>query len=256
MKKSRIPVLMYHNIQPDTSLISISPKRFSQQIEWLFQQGYKALGLSFLVDHLRIGKKIPENSIFLTFDDGYAGLYEYVFPLLLRYGFSSTIFLVSKYCGQNNDWPGQLSNIPKMRLLSWDQIQEMDEKGIEFGSHTASHPKLDELSSHEMEEEIRSSKEFIEERLGHEITTFAYPYGRFNEKVKNIVKREYSGACSTTIGFVNSSSDPFELQRVDINLIKDLWMFRGLKSEVFPIYLALRHSIRTMSRPLLNRQWW
>jgi peptidoglycan/xylan/chitin deacetylase (PgdA/CDA1 family) len=256
MNGNRFPVLMYHNIHPDTSIISISPETFSHQIEWLYKQGYKALGLSFLIDHMRNGKEIPDNSIFLTFDDGYAGLHKYVFPKLLRYGFSSTIFLVSGYCGQNNDWPGQLSNIPRMPLLSWDQIQEMDEHGIEFGAHTASHPKLDELKPDEIKEEIRGSKELIEKRLGHKITSFAYPYGRFNGTVKGIVEGEFLGACSTIVGFVNPSSDPYVIERIDINLTKELWMFRGLKSAAFPYYLALRNSLRSISKSIFNRPWW
>lgn len=246
---------MYHNIQPKPSIITIPPETFTEQIEWLYQQGYKALGLSFLIDHIHNGKKIPENSIFLTFDDGYAGLHEYVFPTLLRYGFSSTIFLVSKYCGQNNEWPGQLSNIPRMPLLNWDQIQEMDGQGIEFGSHTASHPKLDELNADEIKEEIRSSKELIEVKLGHKINLFAYPYGRYNQNVKEIVKSEFLGACSTSIGLADSYSDPYEIERIDINLINKLWVFRGLKSIAFPYYLAGRKSLRKVSNVMLNRSW-
>ena len=253
---SRFPVLMYHNIHPDTSIISTSPETFSQQMEWLYKQGYNAIELSFLIDHLRNGKEIPDNSIFLTFDDGYACLHKYVFPILLGYGFSATIFLVSGYCGRNNDWPGQLSNIPRMPLLDWDQIHEMDEHGIEFGVHTASHPKLDELNLDEIRDEIQGSKEFIERRLGHKITSFAYPYGRYNEIVKDIVKSEFLGACSTTIGLVNTSSDPYEIERIDINLVKELWVFRGLKSTSFPYYLKTRKTLRSASNVILNRQWW
>jgi peptidoglycan/xylan/chitin deacetylase (PgdA/CDA1 family) len=256
MNGSRFPVLMYHNVHPDSSIISISSKTFSQQIEWLYQQGYKALGLSFLIDHIRNGIEIPEKSIFLTFDDGFAGLHEYVFPALLRYGFSSTIFLVSEYCGLNNDWPGQLANIPRMPLLNWDQIQEMDERGIEFGAHTVTHPMLDNLNPNEIKDEIRGSKEFIEKRLGHKINSFAYPYGRFNKKIKTIVEGEYRGACSTLVGLANSSSDPYVIERIDINLIKELWMFRRIKSADFPYYLALRRSIRSISKSIFNKPWW
>lgn len=256
MNGSRFPVLMYHNVHPDTSVISISPETFVQQIEWLDTRGYKAIGLSYLIEHLRTGKEISENSIFLTFDDGYASLHKYVFPLLRNYGFSATIFLVSGYCGRDNDWPGQLSNIPRMPLLDWDQIQEMDRQGIEFGAHTTSHPMLDELNPDEIKDEIRGSKEFIEKRLGHKIISFAYPYGRFNKKVKTIVEGEYRGACSTLVGLANSSSDPFVIERIDINLIKELWMFRRIKSADFPYYLALRRSIRNISKSIFNRPWW
>jgi peptidoglycan/xylan/chitin deacetylase (PgdA/CDA1 family) len=256
MDGCRFPVLMYHNVHPDPSIISISPETFNQQIEWLYNQGFKALGLSLLIEHLRNGKEIPLNSVFLTFDDGYADLHTYVFPTLINYGFSSTVFLVSGYCGKSNDWPGQLSIIPRMSLLDWDQIFEMDDQGIEFGVHTATHPMLDELHLEELRDEIRGSKEFLEERLGHEIKSFAYPYGRFNEQVKSIVMREFQGACSTMIGFVNSGSDPYEIKRIDINFIKELWMFRSLNSSAFPYYLAARRSLRNVSKVLFKRTWW
>ena len=256
MRESQIPVLMYHVVHPDTSLISISPEIFSKQMEWLHDQGYHSIVFSELVDQLQNGNSIPNKTIVLTFDDGYASLYTYVVPVLLRYGFSATVFLVSGYCGRNNDWPGQLSEIPRMPLLDWNQIREMDESGIEIGAHTVNHPMLDRLEPDEMKKEIFNSKEAIERQLGHEISSFAYPYGRYNKTVKSHVISEFTGACSSKIGMVNLKSDPFEIERIDINYVKNMGWFRSLESKSFPYYLTARRSLRSISKVILNRSWW
>lgn len=251
-----IPVLMYHAVSWEKSLITISPDLFRRQMEWLYEQGYHAIPLSQLIDNLNKQTDPPNDSIVLTFDDGFAGLFDNVFPILVEYGFSGTIFLVSGYCGRSNDWPGQPSNIPIMPLLDWDQIREMDEYGIEFGAHTVTHPMLDQLDNDEICTEIIHSKSQIETQLSHEICTFAYPYGRFNNYVKDVLKSEFVGACTTRIGLVSNDSDPYEINRVDINYVKNHWIFRNIKNKSFPTYLFIRNYLRNIAKSALKRQYW
>ncbi len=237
---------MYHAISWDQSLISISPAIFRKQMDWLNERGYKAISLSRLINYLYRGKNLPKNTITLTFDDGFANLFDHVFPVLVRYNFSATIFLVSGYCGRNNNWPGQPSNIPLMPLLNWDQIREMDDYGIEFGAHTVTHPLLDHLDPDNLRTEILNSKNQIETQLSHKIDTFAYPYGRFNEDIKDVLKGEFLGACTTNVGLVSVNSDPFEINRVDANYVKSLWIFRSLETGFFPKYLYIRGLLRNV----------
>ena len=74
--------------------------------------------------------------------------------------------------------------------------------------------------------------------------------------VKKLVKREFLGACSSKVGLVDSNSDPYEIERIDINYVKDLRLFRNINSKSFPYYLAGRRSLRSVSKVLLNRLWW
>lgn len=246
---------MYHAVSWDRSLISTSPEIFQQQMEWLHSQGCQAISLSQLVHQLDHAKNPRPKTVVLTFDDGFAGLFEHVFPILGRYNFSATVFLVSGYCGGLNNWPGQLADVPSMPLLDWDQIRAMDEGGIEFGAHTVSHPMLDQLEPDAIRKEIVESKQQIETHLDHEIDTFAYPYGRYNEFIKQIVKSEFHAACTTRVGLAGLHHDPFEIDRVDANYVSQLWLFKKLLSKSFPAYLNIRGFLRKLAGAALNRQY-
>lgn len=252
----KIPVLMYHAVSWEKSLISISPDLFRQQMEWLYEQGYNAIPLSQLLNNLNKLKNLPKNTIVLTFDDGFASLYDHVFPLLVQFGFSGTIFLVSGYTGRSNDWPGQPSNVPLLPLLDWDQIREMDEYGIEFGAHTVNHAMLDQLNLEDSRKEILNSKDTIETQLNHKINTFAYPYGRFDKNMKDILKSDFLGACTTRVGLVSKVSDPYEINRVDVNYVNNPRIFRSMKNRTFPIYLSFRGLLRGIAQVALKRQYW
>ena len=252
----RLPVLMYHAVDPQPSLISIRPEMFAWQMSWLYYQGYQVISLGDLTGILAQGGAIPAATIVLTFDDGLESLYSYAYPVLAEYGFPATIFLVAGYCGGLNNWPSQPAGVPGLRLLDWDQIRKMDQNKIEFGAHTISHPRLDQLSSTEAEKEIRDSKTKIEEQIGHTVTTFAYPYGRYTPQIKELVSRSFQGACSTNIGFVESRSDRFAIQRIDINYYKSPVLFRQLFSVISPPYIAARSLVRKAAGKLMHRQWY
>lgn len=104
--------------------------------------------------------------------------------------------------------------------LTWDQVREMSDGGIEFGAHTLDHPILSRVSSEEARRQIRGSKERIESELGCEVTSFAYPNGRsmdFDESTKRILGEEgFRLAVTTVSGANDASTDPLELRRVDM----------------------------------------
>jgi len=252
---SRLPILMYHAVHPDRSLISTGPSDFERQIGWLHDQGYQALTLRTFVEHLHANTPFPEKAIVITFDDGFECLYTFAAPVLADYGFSATIFLVTDYCGRKNNWPGQPRNIPEYPLLSWEQICEMDRMGFEFGVHSASHLRLDELSYKKLEYEVAGSKEILEEHLGHGVETFAYPYGRYDQEVMQIVQGTYTGACSTKPGLAGLGSRPFEIERVDINFFRQPWMFPWIGAPFAGSYLKGWGVFRTLTGKILNRTW-
>jgi peptidoglycan/xylan/chitin deacetylase (PgdA/CDA1 family) len=252
---SRLPILMYHAVHPDRSLISTAPLDFEQQMRWLYDQGYQTLPFSGFVDHLRNKTPFPERTVVITFDDGFESLYTYAVPVLTAYGFTATIFLVTDYCGQKNSWPGQPQSIPEFPLLSWEQICEMDHLGFEFGAHSASHPRLDQLTPDRLEYEVAASKKIIEEHLGHAVETFAYPYGQYNQKVIQVVQDAFRGACSTKPGLAGYDSDPFEIERVDINYLNHSWLFPWISGPLASSYLKGRGVLRYLAGKVLNRTW-
>jgi peptidoglycan/xylan/chitin deacetylase (PgdA/CDA1 family) len=246
---------MYHALAETPSVISVLPKVFAWQMQWLHKNGYQAVSLGRLVDYLIGDAELPERSIVITFDDGFAGVFTNAFPVLQQYGFSATVFLVSNYCGKDNYWPGQPTTVPRLPLMTWSQIREMDRHQIEFGGHTANHPPLHQLSIPEIENEVLNSKLELESQLGHSINMFAYPYGQYNAAVKSIVGQVYRGAVTTRLGMVQTDADPLELQRIEMLYLNHPRVFGLINGPLFPHYLAIRSLGRSVAATLLNRAW-
>ncbi len=207
----KVPVLMYHKISPGKKeKYRISPERFVSQMEYLSKKGYQTISPDDLLGFVQGGRTLPERSVLITFDDGYKDNFTYAYPTLKKYKFKATIFLVTQYIGKKNGWSDGSEEI-----LSWEEIEEMKGEGFSFGSHTHTHPNLLELPQDKVLSEIEDSKRILEERLGEAISFFAYPYGKFNSEIKEIVKEAgYLGAFSTLPGKNGIDEDPFLLRRI------------------------------------------
>jgi peptidoglycan/xylan/chitin deacetylase (PgdA/CDA1 family) len=121
------------------------------------------------------------NGVVVTFDDGDKSVYQYAFPVLRKYGVRAVVFLVVDYIGQTDAWDMTLSGKRSMHL-SWDQIHEMQDWGIWFGSHTLTHRNLTILRSDEIIHELTESKRILEQKLGG-ISCISYPFNRTNREV-------------------------------------------------------------------------
>ena len=251
----RIPILAYHAIDKRPSAISTHPATFKWQMRWLHRHGYEVVPLSNIVGALQGHEPLPRRSVAITFDDGFESVYANAFPVLRRYGFPATVFLVSDYCGRESDWPSQPPAAPRLPLMSWTQAREMAEHRIDFGAHTASHPRLDHLEIEDVDREIMSSKQCIEDRLERPVQHFAYPYGRRNELVEMSVGREFSGACTTRLGMVGSGSGPLNLERVDAYYFQHPILFQALPTRLFDLYLSVRRPARAAASLAFRRAW-
>lgn len=251
----RTSVLMYHSIDDSSSVVSIPPKVFEWQMQWISDRGYQVLPLRQIVKRIKDGIGFSQPSISITFDDGYESVYQNAFPTLVKFGFPATIFLVSGYVGKTNNWPGQPTSISQRPLANWDQIREMDQHDIEFGSHTVSHPRLDQISTDDARFEIYNSKTMIEQKLGHAIDLFAFPYGKYNQDVMAEVENFYAGACSTKLGLVDSRSNPFKLERIEMFYLRDPMVFRSITRPILNPYLGMRRWLRALTSNILRRQW-
>lgn len=255
MSQTWVPILMYHALDVRSSLIALTPERFAWQMQWLYAHGFQTLSLSQLAEALANKARLPSKAVVLTFDDGFASTYQIAFPIMARYGFTATVFLVSGYCGRHNDWPDQPLAVPQLPLLTWEQVREMDHYGIEFGGHTIHHPWLDKLQGDDLAEEVLGSKQAIEEQLGHAISCFAYPYGRYNSAVVKAVSQTYRAACTTQLGIVDAQSNPLLLERIEMLYMAHPWIFPQLATSFLPRYLDLRRLLRSAANTILRRAW-
>jgi peptidoglycan/xylan/chitin deacetylase (PgdA/CDA1 family) len=210
---------MYHSIDAPTDdrerNICLPPAEFGRQMEYLHAKGYMPISLDLLLDASSRGGELPFCPVVITFDDGYADNAVNALPVLQRYGFPATVFVVSGCMGGNNTWDA--ARLPERRLLSWDKVREINKNGIAIGSHTLTHRRLSKLVPEDALAEIRESKQAIEEQLGLPVRHFAYPYGDTSESIAAMVRKAgYRTACTTMSGFNWAELNPFSLRRLDI----------------------------------------
>lgn len=242
-----LPVLTFHALDDESSVISFSPKLFRSSMGKLFDNEYRTIGLLEAVDFLRLKKPFPERSFVITFDDGYESVYDQAFPILQDYGMTATIFLT---VGERRRLkPGErLPSLEGRSMLSWKKIQEMKQCGITFGAHTLTHPDLTHLPQEQIETEICDSKAVIENNLSTPVSCFAYPYGRYDDRIRELARRYFACACSDKLGFITAESDLYALKRVDTYYLRTDRLFSVILTEWFPLYIWARNIPRSLRR--------
>lgn len=189
----------------------VKPIDFEKQMHWFYKNNWKSFTISELVKL----NEIPEKSFVITFDDGYEDNYLNAFPILQKYDFKATIYLVPNQ--KTNHWEEKNTSVLS-NLLNEKQILEMQSSGlIEFGSHTLSHVNLSKIDDVQLEKELIESKNEIEKITNKECEAFAYPYGKFDDKIVNAVKiAQYKNATVVKRGLFEQNDDMFTIKRVGI----------------------------------------
>ncbi len=247
---TKIPILTYHSIDTSGSVISTSPETFRKQMQFLGDAEFNVVSLKALGKSLLKRAPLPPKTIVLTFDDGFQNFYTSAFPVLNEYNFPATVFLITDYCGKYNDWEGNLPTLARSKLMDWKGIKELSKNNIEFAAHSRTHPDLTKLNTEKAVREIVESKLTIEERLGVEVTDFAYPYGKYNLPVKQLTEKHFRTACSTRLGKVRAGDDFFALKRVDAYYLSNDRVFNSILSVNFDLYLNFRQILRDLKRVL------
>ena len=207
---------MYHSISEHVDKEKhnkwrVKPKDFEKQMRWFYENNWN----SFTILELSKLEEIPSKSFVITFDDGFEDNYLNAFPILKKYNIKATIYLVPNQ--KVNYWEEQntssLSN-----LLNKEQILQMQNSGlIEFGSHTISHVNLSKIDDEQLLIELRKSKKEIENIIKNPCYSFAYPYGKFNEKIIDFVRNSgYSNATVVKRGLFEKNDDIFAIKRIGI----------------------------------------
>jgi peptidoglycan/xylan/chitin deacetylase (PgdA/CDA1 family) len=212
-------------------LNNVSPQSFEKQMGYLKNNGYTVIPLNELIEGFRAGRKFAHKTVVITLDDGYADNYTNAFPVLKKYHFPATIFLISDYVR-----PGSV-------FLNWEQVKEMSRNGISFGSHTRRHAYLPNLSKAQLIDEIAGSKRDIEKNLGISVDYLAYPCGGFSDQVKTMAAQAgYKAALATNRGQNRFNLDPYELHRVHINNLDNDVVLNGKLSGYYNLFRELKSS--------------
>ncbi len=145
--KYTVPILIYHAVDYQEGSFFVSPENFSKQMEYIKQRGYKVITLDELVKNIQNKKNFKRNEVVITFDDGYQDSFKYAYPVLVKFNFPATVFLITDYLGKEN------------RFLNWDEVRIMSKNNISFGGHTKNHFYLGIVENNKVaQEQIAGSK--------------------------------------------------------------------------------------------------
>jgi len=210
---AEVPILMYHYVeQPPPGAdrmrrdLTVAPETFEAQLEALARNGYQTITLTQLYLHLTQGQPLPEKPAVLTFDDGYRNAYTVVFPLLQKYGFVGTFFVLATP-----------AHFESPDYVTWAMMKEMAEAGMEIQGHGRDHVDLRSRSYAYLVYQTLGIQEAIEYHTGRPVRFFCYPSGQYDRAVIEVLKSAgYWGAVTTQHGRIHTRDDLFTLDRIRI----------------------------------------
>ena len=220
MPNYNIPILMYHSIEsmPKSTImrsLHVSPQKFKFQMWILKILGYKGLSLDKLkpyIDGHQQGKVVG-----ITFDDGYQNILLNAAPVLAKYNFSATCYIVSNNLGLSNIWDLD-KGITQKPLMNADEVKKWLSLGMDIGAHTLTHPDLTSISLDAVKKEINDCKLNLEKTFRISINDFCYPFGKFNKDIANLVEDlGFLRATTMKRGRFNPSTNRYIIPRIPIN---------------------------------------
>uniref|UniRef100_UPI00333ED049 polysaccharide deacetylase family protein n=1 Tax=Castellaniella defragrans TaxID=75697 RepID=UPI00333ED049 len=205
--------------------LTVHPRDFRRQMLWLRRMGYRGLSMAQLMPYLRGEKR--GKVVGITFDDGYCNVLDHALPILEDCGFHATNYFVVRQLGGANVWDHD-EGVPSSPLMDAQGVRAWVAAGHEAGSHTLNHPVLPRISPELAVNEIRDSRDALEQIAGTSVTAFCYPYGKFTPALADCVRDSgYASATTTARGLARLGDDPFALPRVAV--MRSTWLPRFLQ---------------------------
>ncbi len=236
MTGRRSAILTYHSLDDSGSVISMPPRLFQRQMESLAEARIPVVPLS------RIAQS--PGAVAIAFDDGFRNVIEHAVPTLERLRMTATIFVVSGYCGGENNWPSQPpSGVPRLPLATWSELRALP-PSLAIGAHTATHPYLNQLPAAACEQEFRICQDEIQQQLGRAARWLAYPYGASTPAVRQLSAQYFDLAVGTSLRFVSAADAPFDLPRIDTYYLRAGLRVASLFGAAGAAYVGVRRFLR------------
>jgi len=182
-------VLAWHKVERrrELGVTRVSPRRFARQIERLARAGWKTLALHEVIACAMGERRPAPNELAITFDDGYRGLREHAFPVLAAHGFRATCFVITDFAGRLNRWDVAYGGM-RFAHLAWRDMRAWQGRGIEFASHTATHPRLTRVSDLSAYEELDRSRSALARALDVATSAVSYPFGAAGHREERLAR--------------------------------------------------------------------
>ncbi|HEY2192761.1 MAG TPA: polysaccharide deacetylase family protein [Actinomycetospora sp.] len=214
-----IPILLYHSVStaPPAWIapFTVTPRTFTRHLDLIAASGRTALTVSQFRDALAGDVPLPPRPLLVTFDDGFADFVEAASELAAR-KLPSTLYVTTGALRGPSGADPRLA-LPPAEMLSWSDVRALPGFGVEVGAHTHTHPQLDVLPPGEVDEEIRRSKHQLEDALGGEVRSFAYPHGFHSPRVCRAVRAAgYTSACAVMNALSARNDRLFALARLTV----------------------------------------
>lgn len=220
---SAVAVLLYHEVADGPLArgfrrFAVSPGQLEEHLSALADAGYEVEHLAGVTgtappDPARPGGR-GHRRVVLTFDDAFASFATRVLPLLARYRVPATLYVPTAYVGGRAAWLAPAGE-GRRPLASWADLADARDAGVELGAHGHRHLELDTLAPGDLEDELATSRRLLEDRLGVEVRTLAYPFGYHDRATRAIARRlGFESACEVGYGLWRPGADPFALRRL------------------------------------------
>ncbi len=244
-----IPILLYHEVYESTPLAIrgsskhpsyfVSSRALRSQLQIISDLNYRTISL----DDLSKENRCADNSkkIILSFDDGYISNYLCTFPAIRNQDMVATFFCPVALVGEKN-------------MMSWSQLKEMASEGMSIQSHGFSHRPLASLNKTEIYEDLRISKNELENNLGERVSYLSLPHGSSNSYVIKAAKEVgYKRICSSSIGY--NKGNEYCLRRILIRSEYDLAKYQEIVSgEVNFSFLKLSYKAKLLLKSMIGHQ--
>lgn len=254
-----IPVLMYHRVitsEEEKGVYDtyVTKENFEKQMKYIKENGYETINF-YDIENGEFKRRFDENKkyVIITFDDGYKDNLINALPILKKFSLKAVLFFITDI--SYNKWDTDVENRPKekdFKLMNLEEIKEFYASGlIEIGGHTTSHLDMPTIDDYILKKDLEISKKKIEKITGKKAISFAYPWGRNNEKSRKVVKDiGYQFAVSTESGSPCFSDNLFEIQRVGIYSKDDMEKFKKKLSGNYPFMRENRAKLKKIRNRL------
>ena len=196
-----IPILAYHKITNKIGwgINNVPVRFFYRQMHYLHENGFRTVSVNDFLSG-GIAEHAYRKKVVLTFDDADVSVYENAFPIMQKFGFTGTLFVITDFVGKKDMWDANPVGRHSSQM-DWLQIKELVANGWTVGSHSISHRDLTSLTTTELYGELKGSKEILEKELNIGIKTISYPFNRFNS---NVLEKAFEAGYEK--GFILGSS--------------------------------------------------
>lgn len=178
-------------------------KELEKEFTYFKDNGYEVVKLSQIIEKVKNKEKIPDNWVALTIDDSYKSFYKNGLPIFKKYNYPFSLYV---YVEATQKGYGD--------FMTWDELKDASKYG-EIGLHSYSHPHLTKISKQKVFNDTKKSFEVFEEKLGFKPKSYAYPYGEYNEQIKNTLKEfKFDYILNQSIGTINKNSDVYDINRI------------------------------------------